>query len=144
MNFIKYSITEIAIIIIGLVLLVNCLRINKHLSTDCSEPIVGKLNTYVLIIVLIAMFMPISELITSSRCNIKKKTPGNTVLASLTLVLSIIILSLTSVMEAHVKKDDKCHNLKNAVRDNIIISVIFLVLSGAFLGFEIYNLKQKK
>jgi len=143
MNF-KDSITEIAIIIVGLVLLVNCLRVNKHLTTDCSEPIVGKLNTYVLIIVLIAMFMPISELITSSRCNIKKKTPGNTVLASLTLVLSIIILSLTSVMEAHVKKDDKCHNLKNAVRDNIIISVIFLVLSGAFLGFEIYNLKKKK
>jgi len=143
MNF-KDSITEIAIIIVGLVLLVNCLRVNKHLTTDCSEPIVGKLNTYVLIIVLIAMFMPISELITSSRCNIKKKTPGNTVLASLTLVLSIIILSLTSVMEAHVKKDDKCHNLKNAVRDNIIISVIFLVLSGAFLGFEIYNFKKKK
>lgn len=144
MNLVKNNITEVAIIIVGLVLLVNCLRVNKHLTTDCSEPIVGKLNTYVLIIVLVAMFMPISELITSSRCNIEKKKIGSTVLASLTLVLSIIILSLTSVMEAHVTKDDKCHNLRNAVKDNIIISVIFLILSGTFLGFEIYNLKRKK
>jgi len=131
---IQNNITEFAILIIGIVIIVNCLRINTNITNDCSKAIVGKLNTYVLIIVLVAMFMPISEFITSLRCNVNKKTPGNIVLASLTFVLSIVILILTSVMQANIEKDDKCIPLRNAVRDNLIISVLFLVMSSAFLA----------
>lgn len=129
----KNNITEFAVVVIGLILVINCLRINTNITNDCSKAIVGKLNTYVLIIVLVAMFLPIAEFMTSLRCGGNKKTPGTTVLASLTFVLSIVILSLNSVMQANIKGDDKCIPLRNAVRDNLIISVLFLVLSGAFL-----------
>lgn len=147
---IQNNITEFAIVIIGIVIIINCLRINTNLSNDCSKSIVGKLNTYVLIIVLVAMFMPISEFATSLRCGVNKKTPGTIVLASLTLVLSIVILILNSVMQANIKKKDDCVSLRNAVRDNLIISVLFLVLSSAFLavsgglfGASKYKIKKR-